>query len=128
MIPTAILSALREQARAAVGQMVLALLAGLAGLAGAVFLLVAAYLSLARVVGRPEAAGMIGVGLVLAALVIVLVLRSRQGLRRHTPTPRSALQGAAPLKSDALPVPADPALFAVFVVGFVLARRYLRRD
>ncbi len=103
----------QDRARSAVVDMGLVIGAVFFGVVGAGVLGLAGYGVLARAVGPLASAGLWGAVLVLLSVVTGLVLRSRQ---------RQSAQALTPAL-----VPADPGAFAIFLIGFVLARRILAR-
>jgi hypothetical protein len=96
----------------------LGLAAGLIGLCGLGSGLVAVVVLLVRALGPVQAAAVLAGLLLAVALMLWLILRLRQRARRRQP--------------DAVPaygnLPAEPAVFATFLVGFLLARRFLGRS
>lgn len=109
-------SGLQAAARSAFADLILGLFAGLLALTGAGFLLLTGFFALTPELGPTGAAGLIGAGLFSLAALAWLILRSRH-LRPV----------AKPLPPPVSEPVADPAVMAVFVLGFVLARRMLRQ-
>lgn len=96
-------------------------------LIGAGFLLLCGFWALSRELGPIPAAGLTALGLFMLAAVILLIRRAR----RMRPVPIAAPNAASvrqPVQADP-PAPAvsDPAVMAVFVLGFVLSRHFLQR-
>ena len=70
-----------------------------------------------RALGPVQAAAILAGLLLAAALTLWLILRQRQRARRRQPE-------AVPSRGG---LPAEPAVFATFLAGFLLARRFLGR-
>ena len=107
-------SGLKAAVRSALTDLILGLCAAGLALIGAGFLLLTGYGALARELGPVWAAGLIAAGLFIMAAVILLILQARH------PRPTAKVQPTAPP-----PIVADPAVMAVFVLGFVLSRHFL---
>lgn len=112
-------SGLRAAARSVFADLILGLCAAGLALTGAGFLLLAGYWALSRELGAIQAAGITAAGLFALAAVIALILRAR-----HQPGPVAPLQALPEQPPQAV---GDPAVMAVFVAGFVLARHFLQR-
>lgn len=104
--------------RSVLADLILGLCAAILALTGAGFLLLTGYWALARALGSVPAAGLIGAGLLVLAALLLLISRER---RLH----RKALPRSAPVAAP-VPTTGDPAIIAVFVLGFVLSRRFLQ--
>lgn len=100
--------------RAFIEELELGIAAAAAGLFGLLFGLTALCALLSRAVGLPLAAASFAGVLLLIALVLVLFLRTRSSTRAHPEGPLRPLDAAA----------AEPAVFATFLIGFLLARRF----
>jgi hypothetical protein len=112
-------SGFRAKARAALTDVILGLCAATLALIGAGFLLLTGYWALARELGAIPAAGLIGLGLLFLAAIVLFILRERHIPAKPVPQP-------APL-TDPEPAVGDPAVIGVFVLGFVLARHFMQR-
>lgn len=112
-------SGLEAKARSALTDLILGLCAATLALIGAGFLLLTGYWALARELGSIEAAGIIGAVFFVLAAAVVFILRER-----HMRVP--SLPKSAPVPAPE-PVVGDPAVMAVFVLGFMLSRHFLQR-
>ena len=109
-------SGLKAAVRSVLTDLILGLCAASLALIGAGFLLLTGYAALTRELGPVWAAGLMGAGVLLLAGLVLLILRSRH------PAARAQVQ---PIAAPPQPAVGDPAVMAVFVLGFVLARHLL---
>ena len=112
-------SGLKAAAKSVFADLILALCAAGLALTGAGFLLLTGFWALSRELGAIEAAGLTAAGLFVLAAVMALILRARHQPGRAKPVP--ALPEVPPQAVG------DPAVMAVFVLSFVVARHFLQR-
>lgn len=109
-------SGLKAAVRSVLTDLIFGLCAAGLALIGAGFLLLTGYAALARELGPVWAAGLLAACMFLLAALTLLILRSRH------PAAAANVQPTAPPPQPAV---GDPAVMAVFVLGFVLARHLL---
>lgn len=116
-------SGLKAAARVAIADLMLGLCAAGLALIGAGFLLLTGFWALSRELGPIQAAGLTGLGLFMLAAVVLLIRRAR----RMQPAPIAAAIRQPVLTEPPGAAVSDPAVMAVFVLGFVLSRHFLQR-
>ena len=117
-------SGLKAAARSVLVDVILGLCAAGLILIGSGFLLLTGYGALTRELGPLWAAGLMAAGMFVLAAVILIILRSRHQNPAAVPTATVRTTASVPLTTPP-PAAADPAVMAVFVLGFVLARHFL---